>query len=107
MINNFCRKSKTKVTMPATKQSQSELMKENSIQQEINNEINNINLAMTVKPIFPNENIVKVSSEEFDIPKEKFMQSKIWKCIEKLYSANSELRKIAIDISHVIKYQFN
>ncbi|XP_012342392.1 katanin p60 ATPase-containing subunit A-like 2 [Apis florea] len=96
------KKSKTKVTMPATKQSQSELMKENSIQQEINNEINNINLAMTVKPIFPNENIVKVSSEEFDIPKEKFMQSKIWKCIEKLYSANSELRKIAIDISHEI-----
>lgn len=84
------------------KQSQSELVKENNIQ-EINNEINNINLAMTVKPIFSNQNIVKVSSEEFDIPKEKFMQSKIWKCIEKLYSANSELRKIAVDISHVIK----
>lgn len=93
--------------MPASKQSQSELMKENSMQQEINNEINNINLAMTVKPIFSNQNTVKVSSEEFDIPKEKFMQSKIWKCIEKLYSPNSELRKIAIDISHVIKYQFN
>lgn len=101
MINDFCRKSKTKVTMLA-KQSQSELVKENNIQ-EINNEINNINLAMTVKPIFSNQNIVKVSSEEFDIPKEKFMQSKIWKCIEKLYSANSELRKIAVDISHVIK----
>lgn len=103
----ICRKSKTKVIMPAAKQSQSELMKENNIQQEINNEINNINLAMTVKPIFSNQNTVKFSSEEFDIPKEKFIQSKIWKCIEKLYSVNSELRKIAVDISHVIKYQFN
>lgn len=102
----ICRKSKTKVIMPAAKQSQSELVKENNIQ-EINNEINNINLAMTVKPIFSNQNTVKFSSEEFDIPKEKFIQSKIWKCIEKLYSVNSELRKIAIDISHVIKHQFN
>lgn len=78
-------------------------MKEKNLQQEITDDTGNhiINLAMTVTPIFPNENDERPSEELFNVPMEKSMQTKISYCTEKLYSDNPELRKIAEDISCV------
>ncbi|XP_043583432.1 katanin p60 ATPase-containing subunit A-like 2 isoform X2 [Bombus pyrosoma] len=82
------------------KQTKSESVKEKNLQQKItDNNTNHINLAMTVTPIFPNESDRAPSEELFNVPMEQSRQSKISNCIEKLYSDNPELRKIAEDIS--------
>nr|XP_033204857.1 katanin p60 ATPase-containing subunit A-like 2 isoform X3 [Bombus vancouverensis nearcticus] len=83
-----------------SKQARSEPVKETNLQQKITDDnANHINLAMTVTSIFPNESDGRSSEELFNVPMEQSMQSKILKCIEKLYSDNPELRKIAEDIS--------
>ncbi|KAK1116750.1 hypothetical protein K0M31_018139 [Melipona bicolor] len=78
-------------------------VKEKNEQEKNDDGTNNINLAMTVTSIFPNQNYGAPSEELFDYPKERTnIQSKISNCIEKLYPGNSELQKIAEDISHEI-----
>jgi katanin p60 ATPase-containing subunit A1 len=80
----------------------SETLKEKNVKQKITDDTTNqINLAMTVKPIFPNENHKASLEELFDVPIERSIQSKISECTEKLYSDNPELRRIAEDISCV------
>ncbi|KOX77744.1 Katanin p60 ATPase-containing subunit A-like 2 [Melipona quadrifasciata] len=78
-------------------------VKEKNEQEKNDDGTNNINLAMTVTSIFPNQNYGAPPEEPFDYPKERTnIQSKISNCIEKLYPGNSELQKIAEDISHEI-----
>ncbi|XP_050495725.1 katanin p60 ATPase-containing subunit A-like 2 isoform X5 [Bombus huntii] len=94
-----CRSIETKAKS-VSKQARSEPVKETNLQQKITDDnTNHINLAMTVTSIFPNESDGRSSEELFNVPMEQSMQSKILKCIEKFYSDNPELRKIAEDIS--------
>ncbi|XP_076483669.1 katanin p60 ATPase-containing subunit A-like 2 [Bombus vancouverensis nearcticus] len=94
-----CRSIETKAKS-VSKQARSEPVKETNLQQKITDDnTNHINLGMTVTSIFPNESDGRSSEELFNVPMEQSMQSKILKCIEKLYSDNPELRKIAEDIS--------
>lgn len=97
----FCRTSKSKATLLPTI-SKRDSVKEKNGQEKNDDDTNNINLAMTVTSIFPNQNYVASSEKPLDYPNERTnIQSKISNCIEKLYSGNSELQKIAEDISHV------
>ncbi|XP_060831760.1 katanin p60 ATPase-containing subunit A-like 2 [Bombus pascuorum] len=96
--------SKVKINVKSvSKQTKSETLKEKTektLQQKITDDTtNHINLAMTVTPILPSENDEASSEELFNAPMEQSIQSKIWKCTEKLYSDNPELRRIAEDIS--------
>ncbi|XP_033363093.1 katanin p60 ATPase-containing subunit A-like 2 [Bombus vosnesenskii] len=87
-----CRSIETKA-QSVSKQARSEPVKETNLQQKITDDnTNHINLAVTVTSIFPNESDRRSSEELFNVPMEQSMQSKILKCIEKLYSDNPELR---------------
>nr|XP_033199946.1 katanin p60 ATPase-containing subunit A-like 2 [Bombus vancouverensis nearcticus] len=103
MTREVTNASKTSIETKAksiSKQARSEPVKETNLQQKITDDnTNHINLGMTVTSIFPNESDGRSSEELFNVPMEQSMQSKILKCIEKLYSDNPELRKIAEDIS--------
>ncbi|XP_050493914.1 katanin p60 ATPase-containing subunit A-like 2 isoform X2 [Bombus huntii] len=103
MTREVTNASKTSIETKAksfSKQARSEPVKETNLQQKITDDnTNHINLAMTVTSIFPNESDGRSSEELFNVPMEQSMQSKILKCIEKLYSDNTELRKIAEDVS--------
>ncbi|KAK9309980.1 hypothetical protein QLX08_000596 [Tetragonisca angustula] len=93
--------SKSKVPLPTICKRDS--VKEKNEQEKNDDDTNNINLAMTVMSIFPNQNYGTPSEEPLDYPKERTnIQSKISNCIEKLYPRNSELQKMAEDISREI-----
>ncbi|OAD55176.1 Katanin p60 ATPase-containing subunit A-like 2, partial [Eufriesea mexicana] len=92
---------KTKVRSTG-KQTKTEQVKEKNAQQQMDDDpVNDFNHSLTITPIFAHEHRDGSLSQN-SIPKEQSMQSKISKCIEKLYSANSELRKIAEDVSNEI-----
>ncbi|XP_050481817.1 katanin p60 ATPase-containing subunit A-like 2 isoform X2 [Bombus huntii] len=103
MTREVTNASKTSIETKAksvSKQARGEPVKETNLQQKITDDnTNHINLAMTATSIFPNESDGRSSEELFNVPMKQSMQSKILKCIEKLYSDNPELRKIAEDIS--------
>ncbi|CAL7945345.1 unnamed protein product [Xylocopa violacea] len=62
-----------------------------------------VTLAITVTPVFPNGNEhIPASEKGDDCSKEQPVRTKISRCIEKLYPNDSELRKIAEDISREI-----
>ncbi|KAF3426690.1 hypothetical protein E2986_05722 [Frieseomelitta varia] len=93
--------NKSKVPLPTICKRDS--VKEKNEQEKNDDDTNNINLAMTVTSIFPNQNCGAPSEEPLDHLKERTnIQSKISNCIEKLYPGNSELQKIAEDISREI-----
>ncbi|XP_033363293.1 katanin p60 ATPase-containing subunit A-like 2 [Bombus vosnesenskii] len=96
MAREVTNASKTSIETKAksvSKQARSEPVKERNLQQKITDDnTNHINLAMTVTSIFPNESDGRSSEELFNVPMEQSMQSKILKCIEKLYSDNPELQ---------------
>lgn len=73
--------------------------------QEINlspeNDINHSCFGLTVSPLFPKENVNENNNLTKNVPNNRPTKSKILNCIEKLYPADSELRKIAEDISTV------
>ncbi|XP_076766958.1 katanin p60 ATPase-containing subunit A-like 2 [Xylocopa sonorina] len=80
-----------------------EPVKKKSAEQTTNDDsAEDVTLAMTVTPVFPSENEHRSASKTDDCSKEQSIQSKISRCIEKLYPADSELRKIAEDISREI-----
>ena len=77
-------------------------MKGRNVQQKMTGDAtDDINLAMTVTPIFANESDGASSEELFNVSMEQSTQSKISKRARKLYIDNPELRKIAEDISCV------
>ncbi|XP_048265420.1 LOW QUALITY PROTEIN: katanin p60 ATPase-containing subunit A-like 2 [Bombus terrestris] len=85
------------------KETRSESVKGRNVQQKMTGDAtDDINLAMTVTPIFANESDGASSEELFNVSMEQSTQSKISKRARKLYIDNPELRKIAEDISSEI-----
>ncbi|XP_050599551.1 katanin p60 ATPase-containing subunit A-like 2 isoform X1 [Bombus affinis] len=82
------------------KETRSESVKGRNVQQKMTGDAtDDINLAMTVTPIFANESDGASSEELFNVSMEQSTQSKISQRARKLYIDNPELRKIAEDIS--------
>lgn len=75
--------------------------KEKAMPQTNSNPTNDVNLALTVTPLFTAENTNGNGNLTEDRTNKRRMKSEILKCIEELYPVNSELRKIAEDISTV------
>ncbi|KOC66304.1 Katanin p60 ATPase-containing subunit A-like 2 [Habropoda laboriosa] len=80
---------------------QEEQTKQNVQQVTSNGSTNDVNLAMIVTPIFPNENEDRSSITELQYNRELHIQSNLSRCVE-LYPVDSELRKFAEDISREI-----
>ncbi|CAK9824985.1 Katanin p60 ATPase-containing subunit A-like 2 [Anthophora retusa] len=87
---------------PADKPKKKEGQTKNAAQVANQCSMNDVNLAVTVTPIFSSENDGGSSMPELQYNKELSVQSKLSECIEELYPADSELRKFAEEISREI-----
>ncbi|XP_029055346.1 katanin p60 ATPase-containing subunit A-like 2 isoform X1 [Osmia bicornis bicornis] len=82
------------------KSNKNDTAKEDVTQQTNFSPENDICFGLTVSPLFiPKENVNENNNLTKDVPNNRPTKSKILSCIEKLYPPDSELRKIAEDIS--------
>ncbi|CAK9809602.1 Katanin p60 ATPase-containing subunit A-like 2 [Anthophora quadrimaculata] len=94
--------TKNKKSKPVDKPKKNEEQTKNAAQMANQCSMNNVNLAVTVTPIFSSENDGGSSMPELQYNRELSVKSKLSKCIEELYPADSELRKFAEEISKEI-----
>nr|XP_012140564.1 PREDICTED: katanin p60 ATPase-containing subunit A-like 2 [Megachile rotundata] len=88
-----------KTNKTVNKLNKNDTSKEKAMQQTNSNSTDDISSGLTVTPLFTTENMNENGNSTKDPPNNRRTKSDILRCIEELYPVDSELRKIAEDIS--------